>query len=126
MSLWSIWMHLSPHPAYHHHGKNIFNFVKIVSSVMFSCFLHAFHLLFTSAGIFILLSFHLSWNDKSVSNCYQFFTAWYKHFPLCNEISNTFKFDNTWWYPGSGTAHFGYPLLTFFLFNFLLSQLYIV
>ena len=62
---------------------------KIVSSVMFPQFLHAFQLLSTSGAIFFLLSL----NDKSVSNCYQFLTTWYNNLPLCNEISNTFKFD---------------------------------
>ena len=101
-----------------HHGLSILwtlcnsrknfatEFVKIVWSIMFPQFLHAFQLSSTSAAIFILLSFHLSLIDKSVSNCYQFLTTWYNYLPLCTEISNTFKFDNIWWCPGSGTAHF--------------------
>ena len=102
-------------------GKNFTtDFVKIVSSVMFPQFLHAFQLSSTSAAIFIFLSFYLSLNDKSVSNCCQFLIIWYNYLPLCNEISNTFKLDNIWWCPGSGTAHFCASLV-----NLLLIQLFI-
>ena len=89
---------LSIHHAHHqllmlwtlcNSGKNFAtDFVKIISPVMFSQFLHAFQLSSTSAAIFILLSFHSSLNDKSVSNCYQFLTTRYNYLSLFNEICN--------------------------------------
>ena len=67
--LWTLW----------NSGKNFAtDFVKIISSVMFTQFLHAFQLSSTSTAIFILLSFYLSLNDKSVSN----------YLLLFNEICN--------------------------------------